>query len=68
MGVYHYQYIDIRGKRRAGSIEAADPLDAKVKLRDQGVVITRIGSSSKGLKRENLKGEKLITFTLQLSQ
>lgn len=68
MPLYNYQALDKKGKKKKGLIEAHDPHEAKQKLREQGVMLTslvvKIGASGK----ENLKGEKLQTFTMLLSQ
>lgn len=49
-------------------IDAQGDLDAKMKLREQGVLITKINSKQKISSRQNLKSENLLTFTIQLSQ
>lgn len=68
MPQYNYQYVDSSGKRRSGHIEAHGDLDAKNKLRAQGVLLIQLQSKTKLNKKQNLKGENLITFTVQLSQ
>ncbi len=68
MSVFQYQYLDNRGKKRSGAIEASDEKDAKDKLRSQGIFVTRIGTKSRTSSRQNLKGEVLTNFTMQLSQ
>lgn len=68
MPLYHYQYVDGNGKRRAGHIEAHGDQEAKNKLREQGVLVTQLQARSKVNKRQNLKGDSLISFTVQLSQ
>ena len=47
MPLYHYNYVDSSGKRRSGHIEASSDQDAKVKLREQGVLVTQIRTKTK---------------------
>jgi general secretion pathway protein F len=68
MPLYQYQALDKYGKKRAGLIEAQSERDGKDKLRDQSLMVTRISVKTGGTKRENLRGESLMTFTMQLSQ
>lgn len=68
MPLYHYQYVDSSGKRRSGSIEAQGDKEAKEKLRAQGFLITSLQAKSKINKKQNLKGDYLLAFTVQLSQ
>lgn len=68
MPLYQYQAIDPSGKKKSGEIDGETEKDVKEKLRSQGVMVTfikeKIGVSSK----ENLKGDSLLVFTIQLSQ
>ena len=68
MPLYHYQYVDSLGKKRSGAIEAQGDREAKEKLREQGLLITRLQAKSKVSKKQNLKGDALLAFTVQLSQ
>jgi len=68
MPLYHYNYVDVIGKRRSGQIEAHGDQEAKSKLREQGVLVTHLQAKHKFNKKQNLKGENLIAFTIQLSQ
>lgn len=68
MPLYHYQYVDGTGKRRSGHIEAHGDQEAKNKLREQGVLVTQLQAKNKFSKKQNLKGDSLIAFTVQLSQ
>ena len=68
MPLYHYNYVDSSGKRRSGHIEASSDQDAKVKLREQGVLVTQIRTKTKFNKKQHFKGENLLSFTIQLSQ
>lgn len=68
MPLYQYQYVDSSGKRRSGSIEAQGDREAKDKLREQGFLITGLQAKTKISKKQNLKGDDLLAFTVQLSQ
>lgn len=68
MPLYHYQYVDGNGKRRSGHIEANGDQEAKNKLREQGVLVTQLQAKTKVSKKQNLKGDNLLAFTIQLSQ
>lgn len=67
MPLYQYQYV-AQGKRRSGLIEAQGEREAKEKLREQGFIITSLNAKNKIGSKQNLKGENLLTFTVQLSQ
>lgn len=68
MVIYRYQVIDRAGKKQSGIVEAASDKEAKQRLRDEGLMVVDLtvkkGSSSK----EDMKGDNLVSFTLQLSQ
>lgn len=68
MPLFQYQYVDAQGKRRGGMIEAQGDREAKEKLREQGLIITKLSSKSNLQNKQNLKGDNLLTFTVQLSQ
>lgn len=68
MPLYQYQYVDAQGKRRSGAIDAQGDREAKTKLREQGVLVTSLQAKSKVSKKQNLKGDNLLAFTVQLSQ
>jgi general secretion pathway protein F/type IV pilus assembly protein PilC len=68
MPLYQYQYVDTQGKRRSGAIEAQGDREAKDKLREQGLLVTQLQAKSKINKKQNLKGDHLLAFTVQLSQ
>jgi general secretion pathway protein F len=65
---YQYQYVDTLGKRRSGVIEAQGDREAKEKLREQGVLVTQLTAKTKASKKQNLRGDYLVAFTVQLSQ
>jgi general secretion pathway protein F/type IV pilus assembly protein PilC len=68
MPLYQYQYVDAQGKRRSGVIEAQGDKEAKSKLREQGVLVTQLQPKSKMSRKQHLKGDNLLAFTVQLSQ
>lgn len=68
MPVYHYQVLDSSGKKRRGYIEAVSEREAKETLRTQGCMVTRIGIKAETSSRSQLRGENLVSFTMQLSQ
>jgi len=68
MPLYDYQAIDSKGKNRSGLIEGADEKDARAKLRGQGVMVTKLTEKGAATSKQNLKGDDLFAFTLQLSQ
>ncbi len=68
MPLYQYQSVDLQGKKRSGNIEAQGDREAKDKLREQGILVIKLMAKAKVSKRQNLKGDHLLTFTVQLSQ
>lgn len=68
MPLYQYQAIDGSGKKRSGLIEAQGEKEAKEKLREQGVMVSRLALKTEGSSKESLRGESLQAFTMQLSQ
>lgn len=68
MPLYAYQAFDNTGKKRGGTIEAQNEREAKEKLREQGVMVSQLSAKATISGKQNLKGENLYAFTLQLSQ
>ncbi len=68
MPLYQYQYVDSQGKRRTGAIDAQGDREAKAKLREQGILVIQLQAKNKINKKQNLKGDHLLAFTVQLSQ
>lgn len=68
MPLYQYQAFDAAGKKKSGLIEAQGERDAKDKLRDQELMVSRLEIKTGGSSKENLKGDDLVAFTIQLSQ
>lgn len=67
MPIYSYQALDSKGKKKKGLIEASTESEAKIRLRDQGIMVSKLIPHKSANSKENLKGEQLLTFTLQLS-
>lgn len=68
MTLYQYKYVDAQGKKGIGSIDAQNDKEAKNKLREQGIFVIQLQIKAKIKKKQNLKGEHLLAFTVQLSQ
>jgi general secretion pathway protein F/type IV pilus assembly protein PilC len=68
MPIFQYQYVDTLGKRRSGIVEAQGEREAKDKLREQGLLVTQLTSKMRISGKQNLKGDHLMAFTVQLSQ
>ncbi len=68
MPLFQYQGMDAQGKRKKGLIEAQNDKEAKDKLRDMGIMVIKVATKARVSSRQSLKGESLLTFTLQLSQ
>lgn len=68
MPLYHYQALNRAGKKITGMIEAQEEKDAKEKLRDQGLMVSQLSLKTSTTSKQNLKGETLYAFTMQLSQ
>lgn len=68
MPLYQYQHVDPQGKKRSSVIEAQNEKEAKNKLREQGLLVTTIVLKDRVAKKQNLKGDHLLAFTVQLSQ
>jgi general secretion pathway protein F len=68
MPIYRYQAMDAKGARKTGVIEAMSVTDAKERLRFQDLMVTSL-TEKKGLSsKENLKGDELVAYTLQMAQ
>lgn len=68
MPLYHYQAIDNIGKKKNGFIEAHSEREARGLLRDRGVMVKTLSSKANTSSKQNLKGDRLMTFTMQLAQ
>ena len=73
MPLYHYQSIDKAGKKLSQAITAPSLVEAKEKLRRQGILVTALSEKKEvsfALKKKSgeLKGEHLVNFTSQLSE
>jgi len=68
MPLFQYHVLDSQGKRKKGLIEAQNDREAKDKLRDMGFMVVKVEIKTRVNSRQSLKGERLLSFTLQLSQ
>lgn len=68
MPLYRYQALDSKGKSKSGLLDASSELDAKERLRSQGLMVKQLSVRKEGGSRENLKSDALIVFSIQLSQ
>lgn len=68
MPIYQYLALNPKGKKIKGNIEAHSEKEAKEILREQGSMVTHLALKSKVSSKQQLKGENLVAFTLQLSQ
>lgn len=68
MALYQYQALDKQGKRKKGLVEAQSEREAKDKLREMGVMVVSVAVKTNVNSRQNLKGDSLMAFTMQLSQ
>ena len=68
MPLYHYQALDSKGKKLKGFIEAFDEKDAKLKLKDQGVFLTKLSTKAPRASASDIKGDDLVNITALLSQ
>lgn len=68
MPLYRYQAFDASGNKRSGLMEALSEGEAKERLRSQGLMITSVTERKGVSSKENLKGEDLVAFTLQVAQ
>jgi general secretion pathway protein F len=72
--LFQYRYIDLKGKKKGGVIEAEGIADAKEKLRSQKILVTSLEQKAAKtlnqlwLKKDvKIKEQHLITFTTQLA-
>lgn len=68
MPIYYYAAVDTLGKKRTGNLEAQSEKEAKDHLRSQGVLVTQLHLKNKVSRKQNLQGDNLLAFTIQLSQ
>ncbi len=67
MTIYKYQALDLKGLKQQGIIEATNAIEAKDRLRSQGLMVTELAIRKGMSRRENLKGEALMLFTVQMA-
>ncbi len=68
MALYKYQALDVKGKLQKGSLEADSEKNARDRLREQGLMLKNLSLASASSSGGHLRGDDLLTFTMQLSQ
>ncbi|HRD56306.1 MAG TPA: type II secretion system F family protein [Parachlamydiaceae bacterium] len=68
MPIYQYAAFNTQGKKLKGHIEAHSEKEAKEILREQGQMVTKLGLKENVSSKQQLTGDNLIAFTVQLSQ
>lgn len=68
MPLFHYQALDQKGKKVKGFVEAFDEKEAKHRLKDQGIFLTKLSTDIPRASRQDIKGEDLVNVTQLLSQ
>jgi general secretion pathway protein F len=73
MALYYYKALNAKGKKKQSRIEANSLLEAKEKLRVQGILMTEISSQNPTSflirkKKDELTKDKLLALTTQLAQ
>lgn len=68
MPIFQYEALNLKGKKLKGHLEAHSEREAKEVLINQSLMLTKITLKSKTTTKQQLKGENLVTFTIQLSQ
>ncbi len=68
MPAYFYLYLDAKKRKKRGRVEAPSLLEAKERLRGQGLLVTKIKPAPKNRRGVQLKRQALLTFTTELHQ
>ncbi|MCB1136013.1 MAG: type II secretion system F family protein, partial [Chlamydiia bacterium] len=68
MPLYSYRALKPPGRKVTGHIEASSVYEAKLRLREQGLMVSQIEEGAGRGSKNRLKGDQLLTFTLQMSQ
>ncbi len=68
MPLFQYQALDSKGHKHRGVIEAQSEREAKDKLRERGLMVAQMSAKAGISSKQNLTGENLLNFTMQLSQ
>ncbi|MEX1013124.1 MAG: type II secretion system F family protein [Waddliaceae bacterium] len=68
MPLYHYTGFSSKGKRTKGMIEGLSEKHAKTVLRESDIIVTAIKEKKSTSRKENLRGDQLVVFTVQLEQ
>ncbi len=68
MPLYYYTGFNSKAKSTKGVIEAATESHAKTLLRERSLIVTSIKEKKSTSRKENLRGDQLVVFTVQLQQ
>lgn len=69
MPLYQYQGLNRETKKKvSGYIEASSEREARVELREQKLMVTSLTAKKDAPSKQNVTGDHLVTFTIQLSQ
>ncbi len=69
MPLYQYHALNRETKKKvSGYIEATSEREARRELRDQKLMVTSLTEKKEAPSKQNLSGDSLLTFTIQLSQ
>lgn len=68
MPIYQYASLNSTGKKLKGHVEAHSEREAKDILREQGQMVTKLKLKETVSSKQQLMGENLIAFTVQITQ
>ncbi|MFV0340912.1 MAG: type II secretion system F family protein [Parachlamydiaceae bacterium] len=68
MPVFHYQALETTGKKIKGFVEAQNEKEAKQKLREQSIMVTKIEVNASLKSSQHLNREQLLTFSSMLAE
>lgn len=68
MPVFHYQALETTGKKIKGFVEAQNEKEAKQKLREQSIMVTKIEANASLKSSQHLNREQLLTFSSMLAE
>lgn len=68
MPVFHYQALETTGRKIKGFVEAQNEKEAKQKLREQSIMVTKIEVNASLKSSQHLNREQLLTFSSMLAE
>jgi general secretion pathway protein F len=66
--VFHYQALETTGKKVKGFVEAQNEKEAKQKLREQSIMVTKLEVNASLKSSQHLNREQLLTFSSMLAE